>query len=569
MPAATKKQRGKKKKAPAPASTVAVRPPGLLARMASEAKRVLLPDGIVERRVLLGILLLAFGVRTIGLTESMPIIGDESIYMHWAEIVEHQGEWFISLLDAKPPLQTWLLAVARMLIGVDPLLEARLISVGAALLGTIGLFAIGKLLGSDAAGLITAGLYAVFPIAVFHDRLAYTESLVNFFGIALVAASLWTFERPKPSWWKFLVLGLVLGLGVFTKQSVLLFVHVPLLVALWRGRSSPGRALIGCVMVYAIAGLFFGVTMVATPEGPDTDWRNPALHRSDYYVSKAQLLDEPFRTLPFNWQRLRRSIEAFLTWPTLLAGPVALLYLVWRKPFAALMLVSVSVIPLGAQCILLAGTLYPSRWAFPHFWPFLSLVGLAAVEVWQRYSGLVDSPRTKRLTALAAALLLVAPMGRHAFETIRRPESALRAGAFMGVRAHVGYGNREAVEFLQAEAAKGPFVLLTDPIPGPPGDSMFPYLNQRYGITVYEAWWMKLAPNHPILPFGRTDIMKSQYQRITDKIVDFARVRRVYYVTDTFYHTEEAVTDRQPNATQVASFPKPFNDEAVEVYRLR
>jgi hypothetical protein len=112
-------------------------------------------------------------------------------------------------------------------------------------------------------------------------------------------------------------------------------------------------------------------------------------------------------------------------------------------------------------------------------------------------------------------------------------------------------------------------VVLTDPIPGPPGDSMFPYLNHRHGIAVYEAWWMKLAYNHPILPFGSTDIMKSQYQRVTDKVVDFSRVGRVYYVTDTVYHTEEAVLDRQPNARQVASFPKPFNDEAVEVYRLR
>ena len=43
--------------------------------------------------------------------EMFPVLVDESIYMHWAEIIEHQGQWFISLLDGKQPLQYWVLAV--------------------------------------------------------------------------------------------------------------------------------------------------------------------------------------------------------------------------------------------------------------------------------------------------------------------------------------------------------------------------------------------------------------------------------------------------------------------------
>jgi len=34
-----------------------------------------------------------------------PILVDESIYLRWAEIIDHQGQWFISLLDGKQPLQ--------------------------------------------------------------------------------------------------------------------------------------------------------------------------------------------------------------------------------------------------------------------------------------------------------------------------------------------------------------------------------------------------------------------------------------------------------------------------------
>jgi 4-amino-4-deoxy-L-arabinose transferase-like glycosyltransferase len=396
--------------------------------MAREAKRVLLPDGITQRRVLLGILLLAFGIRTIGLTEFMPIIGDESIYMHWAEIVENQGEWFISLLDAKPPLQTWLLAIVRILVGGDPLLQARLITVGFALLGTIGIFAVGKSLSGDTAGLVAAGLYSIFPIAVFHERLAYTDGLVNFFGIAIAAASLWLFARSKSGWRRLLIVGVVLGLGLFTKQSVLLFAHLPLLIALWRGWKSPWRPLASCALIYGIAALFFAITWVAIPEGPDTDWRNPALHRSDYYVSKAQLINDPFQKVPANWYRLKRSGLAFLTWPILICASASFPYLLWRMPFAALALASISAVPLLAQCMLLQGVGYPIRWAFPQFWPLLALVALAATDVWRRYIEPLPSVPVKWAVAVAAGLALAGPMGVRASEMLRDPLPFLRAG---------------------------------------------------------------------------------------------------------------------------------------------
>ncbi len=428
MPAAARKSKDRKTRASTSSSPAPVCPPGLPARMAREAKRVLLPDGITQRRVLLGILLLAFGIRTIGLTEFMPIIGDESIYMHWAEIVENQGEWFISLLDAKPPLQTWLLAIVRILVGGDPLLQARLITVGFALLGTIGIFAVGKSLSGDTAGLVAAGLYSIFPIAVFHERLAYTDGLVNFFGIAIAAASLWLFARSKSGWRRLLIVGVVLGLGLFTKQSVLLFAHLPLLIALWRGWKSPWRPLASCALIYGIAALFFAITWVAIPEGPDTDWRNPALHRSDYYVSKAQLINDPFQKVPANWYRLKRSGLAFLTWPILICASASFPYLLWRMPFAALALASISAVPLLAQCMLLQGVGYPIRWAFPQFWPLLALVALAATDVWRRYIEPLPSVPVKWAVAVAAGLALAGPMGVRASEMLRDPLPFLRAG---------------------------------------------------------------------------------------------------------------------------------------------
>ena len=202
------------------------------------------------------ILLLAFLLRVTRLMEMFPVLVDESIYMHWAEIIEHQGQWFISLLDGKQPLQYWVLAVVRMIFGGDPLLEGRLVSVGAGLLSTVGVFAIGKRLGGDTAGLISASLYAVFPFALLYDRLAYTEAFVNLNGIAIALTALLAFGEPKKNWTPEIAAGLALGLALFTKQTTLLFIHFPVIAGLWLGRGQARSLFARWGLMYGIAGVF-------------------------------------------------------------------------------------------------------------------------------------------------------------------------------------------------------------------------------------------------------------------------------------------------------------------------
>ena len=66
----------------------------------------------------------ALSVRFIGITSDFPVLTDEAIYMRWAEIIEHQDQWFIALLDGKQPLSYWLYALLRY-ADVGPLLGVR------------------------------------------------------------------------------------------------------------------------------------------------------------------------------------------------------------------------------------------------------------------------------------------------------------------------------------------------------------------------------------------------------------------------------------------------------------
>ena len=63
--------------------------------------------------------------------------------------------------------------------------------------------------------------------------------------------------------------------------------------------------------------------------------------------------------------------------------------------------------------------------------------------------------------------------------------------------------------------------------------------------------------------------MKSRYERSKIGALDFSKEPRVFYVTDSFYHTQDAVRDRQKGAQLVANFAKPVGHKSVDVYRLK
>ena len=250
----------------------------------------------------------------------------------------------------------------------------------------------------------------------------------------------------------------------------------------------------------------------------------------------------------------------------------SLAYLTVRRRWEAWLVVSVSVLPLLVQVFILS-LMFPSRWAFPHFWPWLVLVGMAATDLWETRGRVLVPLARRKAVAAAAVLLIVAPVLLRSLSMLASPLTRLHpddASGFLGSSAHVGFGIREAVEYLEAEAHNGgPFVLLVDPIWGPPADAIMTFLNQRHGIQAYEAWWTQLSGSHAILPTGSADVLRSHYERIEAGKIDFHAVQRVFYVTDTNYYTDGAVKVRQPDARLVASFPKGDGKNAINVYRLK
>lgn len=530
----------------------------------AEASLPLLPAGTKQRLILGAVIALAAVLRAFNLTGMFPILVDEAIYLRWAEIIEHQGQWFISLLDGKPPLSYWFLTLGRMLFGGDPLLEGRLLAVLAGLLSTFGIFQVARRLAlrpdSETAGLLAAGLYAIFPWALLYDRLAYTEAWINLFGIAITWTSLVCFEKAGKNWSQELGPGLALGLGLFTKQTAILFGLVPLAAAYYFGRGQSRNWIARAATIYAIAAVFLAANFILTPEAPTLETHDAVLHHTGFFADPNDLMADPFVAARSNFPKLLSYIGTYVTWPLALAALASAVWLARAGSFAPWLFVAGAIVPVIAEAFLLE-LMFPSRYPFPHFWPWLAVAAAGAATF-----------ANKRTAVLAgAAAVMAAPMLWRDARMLGEPEQGLHASdaeGFLGDHAHVGYGIAEAVDYLRAQARSGPFLLLTDPIWGPPSDALFPYLNQRDGVRVFEAWWTQLSPTHPILPQGEAEVLRSHYERVSAGNVDFRQIPRVFYVTDTHYYSREAVKVRQPNAQLEASFPK-RNGHSIDVYRLK
>jgi hypothetical protein len=295
-------------------------------------------------------------------------------------------------------------------------------------------------------------------------------------------------DAATPGWQRALGPGIALGLGLFTKQTLFLLAFFPALAGLWWGWRQRRRVAGNLVVVYGIAALFVFFSLAMKPEAPTLEAQNALVHSIRFFVQPQEFLGNPFKVVPSNLWKLGGFVSAYVTWPAALAMLASLAYLGWRRARGVWVLAAAAFVPLLVQVFVLE-LMYPSRYPFPHFWPLLVLAGWAAVDAEKHYSGRLKGIRKPAAVALLS-LAIAGPLVYRSACLLRSPAECLYAEDaknFLGEGAHAGFGVREAAGYLLEESRNGAFVLLTDPIWGPPADAMFAYLNERRGIRVYEA----------------------------------------------------------------------------------
>lgn len=305
---------------------------------------------VKTRTFLLVSLLLAaafFATRLFHLT-ILPIFTDEAIYIRWSQIGSRDAAWrFISLVDGKQPMFTWIMMVFMKFIH-DPLIAGRLVSVMAGALSMVGLWFLSfELMRSKRISFLACFLYLVTPFTLMYDRLAVYDSLVATFFIWSVYLSVLFVRNLRLD--IALILGMVLGAGMLNKSSGFLNLYMlpaTLLLFDWspRDRSRRFWRWIGL----AVVASFISQAMYAILR------LSPLFHmvaQKDmvFIYSFGEWIRHPFKFVFGNMRGLFDWAVHYLTWPIFaaaMAGAImsvrnrwkesVLLLVWWLAPFFAL-----------------------------------------------------------------------------------------------------------------------------------------------------------------------------------------------------------------------------------------
>lgn len=212
------------------------------------------------------IALVGLGVRvwfTLDVVPDTPLPGDPRTY-HLLGTNLADGLGYVRPAEINPPAAALtptgefppglpaIVALATKLGARAPERQALLTClVGAGTVMLVGL--LGRRVGGDAVGLVAASIGAVHPLFFQPDGVLMSESPYFLLVSGILLAALGALDDPG-RWWRWSILGLVIGFATLTRPEALLF--VPLLViplGLARGRCARARAVAVSVALGATA----------------------------------------------------------------------------------------------------------------------------------------------------------------------------------------------------------------------------------------------------------------------------------------------------------------------------
>ena len=293
---------------------------------------------------------------------SIPVFGDEAIYIRWAQIIKHEETLrFIPQTDGKQPLFMWLNALTFSFIN-DPLIASRTISVISGFFTLIAIFLISCILidftipfrnpmkflkesikDNFSYGLVSALIYVLVPFSFFFDRLATPDNTLSMFGSWALFFSLLLakFRRLDLS----LILGIILGLAWLTKSPAIYFVVLSIITFLifnYKRVKDYYLPIISSIFGFAIYNIL--------RLGPQ--FHMIAIRNRDYVWSVGEILKHPFDPLKPHLGDTITILGQYISWPVLIFALIGLfLFLFYQKNRQIVTLFLWFLLPLISNCI--------------------------------------------------------------------------------------------------------------------------------------------------------------------------------------------------------------------------
>jgi 4-amino-4-deoxy-L-arabinose transferase-like glycosyltransferase len=261
--------------------------------------------------LILGIICLIYLFTRIYNLTSLPVFGDEAIYVRWSQIIKSVDTLrFIPLTDGKEPLFMWLTALNLKFF--TPLIAGRLISVFAGLGTIIVLY----LLTSS---YLPSLIYIFLPFVFFFDRLALADNLLSFFGLLSLYLTLKLAKYPR--WDLSMILGVVLGLAWLTKSPAIYFLVLALVTFIFVKPANIKKIYFPLLSVL-IAFIIYNILRL----GPQ--FSQIAIRNQDYVWPLSEILKHPLDPLVPHIKDVIHLYSYFISLPILLSP---LLFFIFRK----------------------------------------------------------------------------------------------------------------------------------------------------------------------------------------------------------------------------------------------
>lgn len=152
----------------------------------------------------------------------LPIFNDEAIYLHWSQIINKTHQFFYpASFDGKQPLPIWLFSLAGV-FSSNLLFAGRLLVVLIGLGTTLGVFLTAKKIFNQKIAFWLALIYIFVPYVFFFERLALMEGMLNLIAVWAFYLTICLLKKPQTK--LALILGVILGMGMWIKSSSLFFV---------------------------------------------------------------------------------------------------------------------------------------------------------------------------------------------------------------------------------------------------------------------------------------------------------------------------------------------------------
>ena len=460
---------------------------------------------------------------------ALPIFGDEAIYLRWAQLIR-QGHTWISLIDPKPPLHFWLIALFYNW-SRDPLLASRLISVACGVLSIPALAAVCIELAPFARGegeeggpsgrilALVACVLAIFcPFLNFYQRLGTADALFILEMLAAVWLSLrWArlAAQQKRAWPTAITFGLAMASAMMTRQglSYVLWALPPIAYLL---HTPARRLLFKSILQVFTAGIIALVLWIPylTADlhrfaeergGTANEIKTRILYQNQFTDSTKSRLDILrwnatcvfIPTWNENGEPETGWLYLYLTWPVYVATVAGFLWLALRRQWKLLLLLILwTFLMLGVPMAL--GAVLRSRYIVAAVPPLV----IAAAYLLLELVGLAFSLRREWLgwciaTALLAGLIIL-PIREIGTQGTRWWEQTLtREDRYQHITGWTaGHATMDAIDFIKNFAAQHSVIVITNDGWGTPADAEWVYLSGLPNVTLY---YTNHKTNYPLL----------------------------------------------------------------------